>query len=479
VTNTNNAGAGSLRAAIVAANGLAGTQGIAFQIPGVAPFTIAPTTPLPPLTDAVVIDATTQPGYAGTPIVALAGSAMPVESIGFLLSAAGSTVRGLSIHSFSTANLAGGNLVVLDGANSTVAGNYIGLDPSGAAPLPSHNGVVADSSGSVVGGSSGFTIRNVIGGMSGAGVLMSAGVRTAIDRNVIDDNGGLGIDAGAAGVTPNDVGDVDGVQNAPAITSFTLAAGMTSVGIGLSSTPNTEFRVQVFMVSSCDPSGYGEGALFLGQATLTTGIDGNGNTSINALPLAPGAIVTATAINALGGTSEFSRCAKVVASPPKVLVGPVGGNGGTPFGPINCPAGSVVTAFKGNASNDVEALQVWCSPLTDNMLGPEAFAGATTTNGDASFGAALTCGPNAIVSGIFGQSGPALGAGTTNVIDMLGVHCTDLTTQESEALGPVGLQGIRQTGTGTFLRSCPAGTRLTGIQGRKGAVLDSIALICQ
>jgi hypothetical protein len=167
------------------------------------------------------------------------------------------------------------------------------------------------------------------------------------------------------------------------------------------------------------------------------------------------------------------------------VVGPVGGNGGVPFGPISCPAGGAATALKGKTGNDVDYLELWCNATSDAGVGATAlggtasFAGATTPNSGSDFGAALTCGPGSVITGIFGLAAPALGPGTTNIIDMLGVHCTNLTTHEDEALGPVGVQNVRATGTGTFLRSCPAGTHVVGIQGRKGSVLDAIAIVCQ
>ena len=70
VTNTDDSGAGSLRAAITAANAAATPQGIAFNIPGGVP-TIALTSPLPAVTQTTVIDGSTQPSYAGTPIIML------------------------------------------------------------------------------------------------------------------------------------------------------------------------------------------------------------------------------------------------------------------------------------------------------------------------------------------------------------------------------------------------------------------------
>ena len=57
VINTNNSGAGSLRQAILDANASV-TVGdmIDFNIPGTSPFTIAPLSALPTITDAVTID---------------------------------------------------------------------------------------------------------------------------------------------------------------------------------------------------------------------------------------------------------------------------------------------------------------------------------------------------------------------------------------------------------------------------------------
>jgi len=49
VINTNDAGAGSLRQAILQANATMGTDQIVFNIPGVGPHTIMPLSPLPAL----------------------------------------------------------------------------------------------------------------------------------------------------------------------------------------------------------------------------------------------------------------------------------------------------------------------------------------------------------------------------------------------------------------------------------------------
>src|SRR5512144_424980 len=68
VVNTNDSGAGSLRQAINDANANPGSS-IAFNIPGGGVHTIAGPTALPWLTVPVTIDGTTQPGYAGAPLI--------------------------------------------------------------------------------------------------------------------------------------------------------------------------------------------------------------------------------------------------------------------------------------------------------------------------------------------------------------------------------------------------------------------------
>src|SRR5439155_9595225 len=74
VTTTSDSGSGSLRQAILDANATNGLDSIVFQIPGTAPFTITPLAALPAITDPVVIDGTTQPGYTPNhPIIELSG----------------------------------------------------------------------------------------------------------------------------------------------------------------------------------------------------------------------------------------------------------------------------------------------------------------------------------------------------------------------------------------------------------------------
>ena len=116
VMNTNDSGAGSLRQAIISSNDTPGTtNAIYFDIPGSGVQTIEPLSPLPPLTQAVTIDATTQPGYDGQQtLIQIDGSEAGTGAVGLDVtsSASGSSFHGLSITDFS------GGGVLVDGANN-------------------------------------------------------------------------------------------------------------------------------------------------------------------------------------------------------------------------------------------------------------------------------------------------------------------------------------------------------------------------
>ena len=74
VTTTADGGPGSLRQAILDSNlAVGGTNTIDFAIPGTGVQTIAPASPLPAITNPLVIDGSTQPGYAGAPLIAIVG----------------------------------------------------------------------------------------------------------------------------------------------------------------------------------------------------------------------------------------------------------------------------------------------------------------------------------------------------------------------------------------------------------------------
>jgi len=111
-------------------------------------------------------------------------------------------------------------------------------------------------------------------------------------------------------VTANDDGDGDSgpnnLQNFPVLTSATI--GSTTIEGTLNSTPDTEFRLEFFANSTCDPSGHGEGERFLGSTTVMTDGDGDASFSVTFPETVPGEFITATATDPDNNTSEFSQC---------------------------------------------------------------------------------------------------------------------------------------------------------------------------
>jgi hypothetical protein len=151
----------------------------------------------------------------------------------------------------------------------------------------------------------------------------------AILLNAIFANGGLGIDLGDDGVTPNDAMDTDtgpdALQNYP-ILSSAVATGTVVLAHGaLHSEPNKTFRIEYFASEMADPSGYGEGQTFLGTENVTT--DSNGDAGlgtglfIGPLPPFGQNFITATATDsaAMANTSEFSRAIRLETSPDRLL----------------------------------------------------------------------------------------------------------------------------------------------------------------
>ncbi|HEX8617745.1 MAG TPA: hypothetical protein VF911_09200, partial [Thermoanaerobaculia bacterium] len=105
VTTASDSGPGSFRQAIIDANAVAGPHSIQFAI-GSGPQSIAVLSPLPEVTrDGVDIDARTQPGYAGAPIVELNGAAAGIMVDGLRIMADNGSVRGLVINRFGAVGL--------------------------------------------------------------------------------------------------------------------------------------------------------------------------------------------------------------------------------------------------------------------------------------------------------------------------------------------------------------------------------------
>ena len=294
----------------------------------------------------------------------------------------------------ATTSAGGSGVTIQGGTNNTIQGNYIGSDVSGLFDLgnlydgiflSSVNGVritgnlivnsranginISSSSGTVVENNSigtdalatrplgntlaGVTISggtNRVGGLSvgqpnaiffngGAGVEVTSAtaVQNEISGNSIYDNGGLGIDLDPVGISTNDVLDTDsganGLQNFPVLTNASIAFSAFTVQGILNSKAGATYRLEFFATPVWDATSIPEGEIFLGATNVTT--DGSGNASFAAVLAtvpATNLLVTATATDANGNTSEFSAGIGVVsngvASPSLGVTKGIGGGGG-------------------------------------------------------------------------------------------------------------------------------------------------------
>jgi VCBS repeat-containing protein len=308
----------SLREALIASNNTAGVDTITFNLVGFGVRTINIASQLPEITEAVIIDAQSDPNFAGTPVIQLDGATAGAAD-GLIISGGGSTVRGLIISNFSR------NGITLSGlGGNTIESNWIGVDGTGTAAAGHSVGILVSSSGNIIGGTTAGS-GNLIAFSSGAGIeITSSAVANSVLGNVIHSNTGLGIDLGGNGVTLNDANDSDSganqQSNFPVITvASRVNANVVYVEGTLSAQPATQYRIEIFAnsVGNTHASGYGAGERYLGFVVVTTNASGLANFSSNlSASVAVGETVTATATDAAENTSEFGANQAIIAPTP-------------------------------------------------------------------------------------------------------------------------------------------------------------------
>jgi hypothetical protein len=225
---TTGTGTCTLRDAITFANANPGLDTISFAI-GSGLATILPSTALPNVTDPVVIDGTTQPGFAGMPLIELDGRSLS-GAIDGLSIPAGCTVRGLAVNDFP------GNGISVQGTGSLIAGNFIGTDVFGASARPnSGQGISVAGPSNTIGGLA-PTDRNVISGNLGDGIRFNlpGGENNLVQGNYIGtDRTGLVAIGNLNGILVNEAsGNIIGGSTAsPGTPPGNLISGNHSAGI--------------------------------------------------------------------------------------------------------------------------------------------------------------------------------------------------------------------------------------------------------
>ncbi|MBS1569049.1 MAG: HYR domain-containing protein, partial [Bacteroidetes bacterium] len=316
-----------------------------------------------------------------------------------------------------------GGIYMSDVGQTTIQRNVIGLDAIGD---PLGNGGGTESGGIYV--AAGTLSPIMIGGGSldgntiafniGTGITVQSAEQVTIIGNTIHDNSGIGIDLGDDGVTVNDIGDLDSgpnaLQNFPVLTTVTTVGANTTISGTLNSTPLGDFRIEFFSSPTADPSGYGEGANYLGS--FGTNTDAAGDASFTAVltgvSLTDGHVVTATATNLVtNNTSEFSA-AKAKNQPPVALCQPatiyLDGTGNATINP----------ALVDNGSNDPDGtitLSVSPNSVDCSNLGPVTVTLTATDNGgltdDCTTTVTVVDDTDPVISGCPGNISLSAGAG--------------------------------------------------------------------
>ncbi len=253
VVNTNDAGAGSLRQAILDANANAGADTITFGITGSGVHTIAPASALPVITDAVTIDGYTQPGSNAN----TNGPGLPDNSV-HLIQIDGTNTGGGN--GAAVLNVSGNFAFVLRGlvvnrgpsaaiqvatANGSIEGCFIGVDPTGLTARSNTYGILLEGATNVHVGGQLPAQRNVISGNIVTQMGSGCNSGTGGSGHVIEGNF-LGPDATGAALPVNaPVTNNDGVALCYGTTNATIGgaapgarniiSGNSFIGVDISS----------------------------------------------------------------------------------------------------------------------------------------------------------------------------------------------------------------------------------------------------
>jgi hypothetical protein len=198
VTNTADSGAGSLRQAILDASATADDASITFNVTGSGVQTIQLQSALLTVATPMSIDATSQPGYTNSPLIAVDGTNAGAGVAGLTITCGSSFVQGLQIShfigsgiqdflGFATGNhvqyltitgSGGDGIVVSNTAGDSILYNTI--------PNNAGNGITANST------TLNFIECNTLTGNAGAGLVANNGSSNIIAANTIIGSGGDG-----------------------------------------------------------------------------------------------------------------------------------------------------------------------------------------------------------------------------------------------------------------------------------------------
>jgi len=246
VTSSADSGPGTLRQAILDANATPGADTISFDLGGSGIHTLVPAASLPVVTDPITLDGWTQPGSSpnsGGPgqaddsvhLIEIDGTNSTDDRACITVGpgGTGSVIRGFVIN-----RCPGDGILLLDsGGSNTVAGNFIGTDPSGLVALGVGGAGIRVSAtespsaetGDFVGGDAPGD-RNLISGAGETGISVEAPANSVLGNFI-------GTDAAGSAPLPNGTGIfVSGAENligGPTPSARNVVSGNDSRGIAI------------------------------------------------------------------------------------------------------------------------------------------------------------------------------------------------------------------------------------------------------
>jgi MSHA biogenesis protein MshQ len=410
VTNFNSSGSGSLTQAVLSSNATSGTNTIRISVSGQTcstsnPCRIRPSSTLT-ITRAVTIDASTQSGWVGTPVVWIDGSSA---------SPSGSTVHGfdvqtsgVTIKEFTISQWTGAGVRLTSGSGNTVTGNFIGANAIGVLveAATSGNSITGNDIGLANGYSSNGYTANTSHGVVLRGTNNTVGGTSSTVRNVIRGNGGNGVWISGSGntVAGNYIGtDGTGAYGNSGAGVYVFGAASTTIGGSSSASRNV-----------IGANG-GDGVYVTGDSGATV-ITSNyiGTNSAGSGRLANG-----------GSGIDLNSTASITV-------------GGAGVG--NVVSGNTSDGITVDSSSDVSILA--------NYVGANAAGSGTVTNGGA---------------GIRVQSSPRVTIGGTGLGNLIGGNTGDgiSATGSANATILANYVGVNVAGTGA-LANGGAGIRISG-----------------
>jgi uncharacterized repeat protein (TIGR01451 family) len=301
-------------------------------------------------------------GTANNGIVGLGNTGDGID-----ISTSSNTIGGASTNAGNVIgkNIGSGIHLSNNAATNVIQGNFIGTNTAGVLNLGNGvDGIVVDSaSTNTIGATAtatGFVsgVANSIAFNGRNGVTILSGKSDVIRQNRIFSNVKLGIDLAPLGANQNHLPSVDTsagantLENSPLVATATSTTGVTTVQGKLFSTVNSTFELDFYSNTVLDPSGLGQGAVYIGSLAVTTDSIGLASYTFNpASPVALNSIITATATDASGNTSEFSPQALNLAPSSDLVISITGPTTVVPVGGFFVYTITVTNNGPSNATN--------------------------------------------------------------------------------------------------------------------------------